>query len=222
MSLRLRSDLHWCDCAGRAVFLDVRADRYFCLPQAVNNAFLILAAARGEAADDSRLRMLIERGLLVETTSPQPLEPAPTIERATRDFAGGLTPGRGPVALTRAFASEVCAAWLVRTCAFQQVIALARSRAARCGPASVNVDRSIQSIVGASDAISFVTRAHDRCLVRALGVHSLCAAAGVRPKLIFGVIAHPFSAHCWVQLGDAVLVGGFEQARLYTPILVIE
>jgi hypothetical protein len=36
------------------------------------------------------------------------------------------------------------------------------------------------------------------------------------------VIAHPFAAHCWVQLGDAVLIGGYEQARLYTPILVIE
>jgi hypothetical protein len=44
----------------------------------------------------------------------------------------------------------------------------------------------------------------------------------VAAKLVLGVVAHPFTAHCWVQLGTAVLVGGFEQARLYTPILVVE
>lgn len=221
MPLQLRSHLYWCECAGRAVFLDVEADRYFCLPKAVNDAFLVLAAGGEHPADCDRLRKLVERGLLVETGSRQPLQPAPSIDSPARDLAGELTPERS-VAVLRALASELRAAWLVRTRNFHGVITLAQSRAARCGDAPVNAASLIQSIVGASDAIAFVTRAHNRCLVRALAVHSVCTARGIRPKLVFGVIAHPFTAHCWVQLGDAVLVGGFEQARLHTPILVLE
>ena len=55
-----------------------------------------------------------------------------------------------------------------------------------------------------------------------LAFHSSCRKRGLETKLVLGVIAHPFTAHCWVQLGTAVLVGGYEQARLYTPILVLE
>jgi hypothetical protein len=77
-------------------------------------------------------------------------------------------------------------------------------------------------MVAASDAAGILTRVHNRCLVRALALHSLCKRKGIGAKLVFGVIAHPFAAHCWVQLGSAVLVGGFEQARLYTPILVLQ
>ncbi|MGN6847894.1 MAG: lasso peptide biosynthesis B2 protein, partial [Sphingomicrobium sp.] len=90
--------------------------------------------------------------------------------------------------------------------------------AARSG----EMDRKIRSIVMAARSVSLVTRAHDRCLVRGLAVHAACSAAGVRTSLVLGVIAHPFAAHCWVQLGDAVLVEGYEQARLFTPILVLE
>ena len=36
MPLQLRGNVHWCDSGGRAVFLDVEADRYFCLPAAAN------------------------------------------------------------------------------------------------------------------------------------------------------------------------------------------
>lgn len=222
MPLRLRSHLHWCECAGRAVFLDVKADRYFCLPKAGNDAFLALAAGDEGRQDRDRLCPLVERGLLVESGSPRPFQPAPSIDCPARDFGGELMLPRRLVAILRALASELRAAWLLRTRGFQGVITQAQSRAARCGDAPVDAARLLQSIVGAADAISFVTRAHDRCLVRALAVHSVCTANGLRPKLVFGVIAHPFTAHCWVQLGDAVLVGGFEQARLYTPILVLE
>jgi hypothetical protein len=40
----------------------------------------------------------------------------------------------------------------------------------------------------------------------------------MNPSLVFGVRMNPFRAHCWVQLGGQVLIGDFEQVRLFTPI----
>jgi hypothetical protein len=102
------------------------------------------------------------------------------------------------------------------------VILRARARSPGRNAQAQGIERTIQYIACAADAAAFITRSHNRCLVRALAVHSACRAHGVPAKLVLGVIAHPFAAHSWVQFGDAVLVGGYEQARLHTPILVIE
>lgn len=70
-------------------------------------------------------------------------------------------------------------------------------------------------------AVSLVLRAADRCLVRALAVHSICRRHAIPAKLVLGVRMNPFGAHSWVQYNRAVLVGDVEQVRLYTPILVV-
>jgi hypothetical protein len=222
MSLRLREHLHWCDCGGRAVFLDTLGDRYFCLPQAANDAFLRLAARRMQNGDAERLQKLLARGLLIEAGAGASIEPPPLIEAPTRDFLDSTDAGAGLLPILRAFASELGTAWALRTRPFHAVIEAARrsSRSNRRTPSDPMC--AVQEIVAAAGAISFITRSHDRCLVRALAVHYLCTRMGCTPKLVFGVIAHPFTAHCWVQLGSAVLVGGYEQACLHTPILVVE
>jgi hypothetical protein len=221
MALRLRDDVHWCDCAGRAVFLDAQADRYFCLPKSANDAFLRLAFGELEPQDPQQLRILLSRGILIETPERARLPSPPLIEPPTCDFVGEPFPGAGLLHILRALASEMRAAWLLRTRSFQRVIEAA-GRSPKRGRAQADPDRLLQEIVEASRATAFLTRAHNRCLVRALAVHACCKKSGIRPKLVFGVIAHPFAAHCWVQLGSAVLVGGFEQAQLYTPIAVLE
>lgn len=222
MPLQLRDDLHWCNCQGRAVFLDTSADRYFCLPQAVNDAFLRLATRAVQPEDDERLRMVVARGLLVESDGPAGMQSPPPIEAPTHDLLVEPLEGTSLPWLLRALLSELRAAWALRTRSFHDVIGTVRSRRPGRRSPSGKSDRSIERIVSASATASLITRRHDRCLVRALAVHSMCGKSGHRPKLVFGVIAHPFAAHCWVQLGSAVLVGGYEQARLYTPILVLE
>jgi hypothetical protein len=222
MSYRLRDDLHWCNCDGRAVFLDTRADRYFCLPQAANDAFLRLAARSMQSGDVERLQLLIERAMLIEAGPNACIESPALIEPPTHDFLEEPFPRADPLSILQAFASELRAARALRTKPLQQVIEAARTGRPGIKGIQDNIDRSVQRVVAAASAISLMTRSHDRCLVRALAVHSACRSSGSNPKLVFGVIARPFTAHCWVQLGTAVLVGGYEQARLYTPILVLE
>jgi hypothetical protein len=222
MLLRLRDNLHWCNCDGRAVFLDTRADRYFCLPQAANGAFLRLAARDIQPGDGERLQLLVERDMLIEAGPDARIEPPALIEPPTHDLLEETMPCADPVSILRALLLELRAASALRRKPFHQVVEAARHGRPGNRRIAGDPDRSIQEIVSAATALSFITRSHDRCLVRALAVHSACRSIGSKPKLVFGVIAHPFTAHCWVQLGSAVLVGGYEQARLYTPILVLE
>jgi hypothetical protein len=219
MPLQLRDHLHWCNCEGRVVFLDTQADRYFCLPEAANEAFLRLATGTLQDGDAERLHMLVERGVLIETSEPARLRSPAQNEAPTHDFLEEPIQRAAPLRILRALASELSAAWALRKKPFHKVIDAVRNGQAR---RQSNSARAIEEIVSAAAAVSLITRSHDRCLVRALAVHSACRNSGSNPQLVFGVIAHPFTAHCWVQLGSAVLVGGYEQARLYTPILVLE
>jgi hypothetical protein len=221
MALQLRDDLHWCDCQGRAVFLDTRADRYFCLPQASNAAFLRLAARTTREADRDLLHQLIAKRVLVEAGTEAPFRLPPAIDAPTHDMVE--EPFRTTTLwVIRALLAEFRAARTVRMRRFHDLIESARDRGQSARDARGKARWQVEQIAAASAAAAFVTRSHDRCLVRALAVHALCSRTAVRPKLVFGVAAHPFAAHCWVQLGSAVLVGGFEQARLHTPVLVIE
>lgn len=125
------------------------------------------------------------------------------------------------MAILRALAWEQYAAWQLRTRPFSEAVALARRHLSRRDAPHDN-GPVIRSIAAAADAAAFITRSHDRCLVRGLAVQAACRGRGIPAKLVLGVIGHPFAAHCWVQVGDAVVIGEYEQARLYTPILVVE
>ena len=222
MPFQLRDNIHWCVCAGRAVFLDLEADRYFCLPKEANDTFLRLATCNSSPADTGELQALLARELLIDVDGDGSVRTPPSIEAPLHDLLSEPFPRIRPIQLVRALACELRAAWLLRTRPLLEVLASAARHGSGERPMPQELDHSLPAIVAASNAIALVTRVHNRCLVRALALPALCKSRGIRPKLVFGVIAHPFAAHCWVQLGTAVLVGGAEQARLYTPILVIE
>lgn len=222
MPLQLRADIQWCDCGGRAVFLDVEQDRYFCLPARSNDAFLRLAAGDATPGDSECLQNLVSRGILVEKGAPTAMAHPPVIDTPDRDLADERHSRPGPSSILNQLVSEALAARLLRTRSFSKAVGAIRRKASIDRPPPHDRDKALQVIAGAASAVSYLIGAHDRCLVRALAVHSICMRRGIRPKLVFGVIVHPFAAHCWVQYENAVLVGGFEQAQLYTPILVIE
>jgi hypothetical protein len=221
MPLQLRDNVHWCDSGGRAVFLDAEADRYFCLPTAINDAFMRLATGRMQPGDPEQLQMLVERRILVEVCAPVDFPPPPQVEPPIRDWMNERSGGARLLPAVRALAAEISAARRLRSKPFIEVLENAKGSGSKQKPPR-DRDERLRAIVSASRLVAYLLREQDRCLVRALAVHSACKKSGIRAKLVFGVIAHPFAAHCWVQLRGAVLVGAFEQARLYTPILVIE
>lgn len=220
MAFRLRDNLYWCHCGGRVVFLDVEADRYFCLPFGAEAAFARLAIGEMEPGDVERLCALIARGMLIEDSGSPGLHPPPSLQPAAGDLLQEPYPPPHIRDVLGAFASEARAAWLLRRRPFLEVV----KGIERCGHrrrSSLDHDTRLRRIVSGSAAISLVLRAADRCLVRAIALHSICSRNGIHPRLVLGVRVNPFRAHCWVQLDETVLVGDFEQVRLFTPIMAV-
>jgi hypothetical protein len=59
------------------------------------------------------------------------------------------------------------------------------------------------------------------CLHRAFLLLFMLRRAGADAVWVFGVRTWPFSAHCWVQVGDAVLDDDPERVSRYTPIMAV-
>jgi hypothetical protein len=221
MTLRLRDNLHWCTVGGQVIFLDVEEDRYFRLPSRLNAAFERVAASGLEPGDCQSLAALIDRGMLIEDQAAAGLRPPPAIPPATRDFLEAPCPVPGLAQVAKTMLAELQITSLLRRRSLLHVLEAIEQEGVRPCTSSSEIDVRLGGIVAASMAVALVLRAADRCLVRALAVHRACSRSGATVKLVFGVRTDPFAAHCWVQLEEMVLVGEFEQVRLFTPILVL-
>lgn len=220
--LQLRDNIHWCNSGGRAIFLDVESDRYFCLPAATNDLFLSYANGELRETDAQLLAPLVASGILVESSRSGRIRQPPAIDFPERDLADKPEAFPRLFAIARQLLCEIHSARLLRTKSFAQVLERVERNKVHHRRRPRERDGALEAIAAAARGASYVMRVQDRCLVRALAVHALCARSGIRPTLVFGVIAHPFAAHCWVQVGKAMIAGGIEQARLYAPILVLE
>lgn len=219
MPWRLRDNLHWCVCGGRAIFLDVEADRYFCLSPSTDAAFLRLAGGGQLPGDLDLLHSLLKRRLLIEDSIADRMRTFLPISHATGDFQRDPSVRPRPFEILELLASEIKASCLLRTMPLLDVV---KNAALPCptDDKSTRRSRTLHSLVRSASEASLFLRATDRCLPRALAVQKICRSRGIETKLIFGVRTNPFGAHSWVQLGECVIVGDFEQVRLYTPIAV--
>ncbi|WP_312062938.1 lasso peptide biosynthesis B2 protein [Brevundimonas sp.] len=54
-----------------------------------------------------------------------------------------------------------------------------------------------------------------------LSVARVLASRGRGATWVFGVRTWPFSAHCWLQVGDVLLDDDLDRVALYTPIMAV-
>ena len=59
------------------------------------------------------------------------------------------------------------------------------------------------------------------CLFDSLALLEFLAAYHSYPRIVFGVVADPFQAHCWLQEGDVLLNDDLEQVGKYEPIMSV-
>lgn len=219
MPLRLRDNLHWCLCAGRAIFLDLEHDRYFRLPPKAEAAFLRLADGTPRPRDGERLDMLLARGPIsggARAPSRKRRLPVPVA-----DFVRDLPRRSSLRAAAAAFVYQLHAAWLLRRLGIGQATKRIETRAASIGNPPQDQEERLAEILAPFSGTGLILPAADRCLPRALALHALCCRNNIRTQVVIGVRADPFAAHCWVQREDLVLIGDYEQARLFTPIAVL-
>ena len=63
--------------------------------------------------------------------------------------------------------------------------------------------------------------ARSPCLFESLALGEFLASQGLFPRIVFGVDANPFAAHCWLQWDDVVINDSPEYVSRFTPIMVI-
>jgi hypothetical protein len=59
------------------------------------------------------------------------------------------------------------------------------------------------------------------CLFDSLALLEFLAGYHSYPRIVFGVVADPFQAHCWLQEGDVLLNDDLERVGKYKPIMSV-
>jgi len=223
MGYALRDQLSFCHVGERTVFLDLRADRYFCLPLSAEAAFARLQRGdRLSVTEQDALSPLIRDGFLCEqpgAADVRPCLPVPPPVISLLDVGAPLSPMRH-VAL--AMWDIAMAALQLRRRPLSLVLSgMDRPRPNGPGRSPAQISGMIAPLCAAFHRAGLVVGQHDKCLPRAIAMMRFMARFGVAADLVFGVQMRPFAAHCWVQHGRVLLGDRVERVRDYTPILVI-
>ncbi|HLZ79582.1 MAG TPA: lasso peptide biosynthesis B2 protein [Sphingomonas sp.] len=222
MQLALRNGISFCQVGGRTVFLDIVADRYFCLSAVAECSFLRLVENGGSAThEDACLSNLISRDMLVRSSAafaPRPCGPPPLPEASLLDRS---MPRAGMTGAASALCSLGAARARLRVTGLAPTLSRLAARKALlpCGSGAVEplLERMMAGFVRASCIATLL----DNCLAHSIAVASRMVAGGIRPDVILGVQLGPFAAHCWVQHEDRIINDRFDMVRTFTPILAI-
>ena len=222
MGLMLRPGVSYCEVAGRLMFLDLEADRYFCLGRRAEAAFR--AASTGPAAageQDEALLSLRQSGLLVSTSDEHRLAACRGLAAAEASLLNDLRIG-APVRLKMAVLRDLAAAhFALRWQPLNVVLGRLAQQKSRATPRLSPGHATAQEVAAAFDWSSAIVRSHDRCLPRSIAVAHRLARCGISADLVVGVSLNPFAAHSWVQCGSALVNDRPDGVRHFTPILVI-
>ncbi|MBR2172783.1 MULTISPECIES: lasso peptide biosynthesis B2 protein [Sphingopyxis] len=206
MMSRPRTDLRYSIIGADVVCLDLTTSRYFLLQGAAAEAF---KAATLGTATCGQLRWLVENNL-VEAGPPVPAPRlAPRPETSAFDNCLGSA---SPWTLVEALAEQ----WRARRSLARQ------SLGAILKPSSLSrgdLDRC-QSTAAAFVRAWRYRNATDQCLVRSIAMRAMLARRGLGSDLVIGVML-PFSAHCWIQVGAAVLSDPLDLVVNYQPLLTV-
>lgn len=223
MYMHLRGNVEYCVAAGEVVLLDLERGRYSTLTPDCRNAFLRLVKGRGlvDEADRQTLEALRRPGYLIEGAQSVWANGVMALDVAQDDFdlPDGLKV-RAPLLVHVIFSQWVLATHL-RIFSLSAVLKYVRRSKKGLSIRTTDSDRIIQSVVNAFEMSSFLLGRTDRCLVRSLAMFMMLQRRGVSSRLIFGVRADPFAAHCWVERNGAVLNDVAENVRCFTPIMVL-
>lgn len=221
MRYRLHPNVSFCLVSGRVVFLDLSADRYFCLSIPAERTFLrSIQGSELDSGEDALLARLTASGPLSCDRSHPPAIPCPAVAelRASLLDEPLLRPTLPGICL--AAASLFAAPVRLRTLGLNGAIRQLSRRKRRARLRSVGKDRLLRAVTGYVRLRDIVTE-NDNCLVRSMAVANGLISAGATPQLIMGVKLQPFAAHAWVQCEDWLVNERWDVVRDFTPILVV-
>jgi hypothetical protein len=217
--LRLASGISFCAVEDRYVFLDIRADRYFCLTEAGDAAFRAWLADPDQVVAQTRSELL-DSGLLEDgparPTAPWTPPAAPRASLLDQDLPPASF-GAGLLAAQRISYARI----RLRLAGLERSLAhygRAKRRARLPDAAALP---QCAAVAAAFSRAGQLRSSLDTCLVHSLAVAHALAARGAAAELVIGVRLGPFAAHSWVQQGELIVNDRLDMVRTFTPIMVV-
>lgn len=213
MCFSVPSELHYCRNGEDFIFLSLRTDRYFLLRGAPSDRFRRFLERSASARD---IEWLMSERLIVpsETTADFTAGPI-TVPRSS--ILESPLPAVGLAALVAAIRAQRAARRdLSRRSLGDIVRELANANRNAVFP-DIDVSRSLAS---AFQRARRYAPAIDQCLVRGVAMRRLLLRRRLEARLVIGVTM-PFSAHCWVQVGETVLTDPLDLVLPFQPILAV-
>ncbi len=214
MQLRLGEDIHGVMIDGDAVFLDVKADAYFCLPQI--GATLEIDGALLSTSEQALADGLCASGLATtDTIAPRRATPAAAPVRTARALISGDDQAAARPAWRhwRAVGKAAIVAARGRRRAFDRLLP---DRTPGAPPPSPDLLRDLAVFRRLAPWLPL----DGLCLYRSHLLRTYLETLGHSVDWMFGVRTWPFRAHCWLQAGDVALDDEAERVAAYHPIMV--
>jgi hypothetical protein len=207
-----------CVAAHRLILLDIRQDRYFQVPGAAAREMLAWLELRHACAPPASVLETLARARIYRPTDREPtnaLKERVMVPESIAAFEHRECARLRQIGIAR----TVAAAWLrLRTRSLHGTVSGLRTR----GPLPVrgHLDATLAEVHAFERGRGAVPIARN-CLLDSLALDRWLARRGLGSQLVFGVIADPFSAHCWLQTPEAILNDSFDHVSSFTPILAI-
>lgn len=220
---RIRDGIGFVGFEGRTIILDVTADRYWQLGANAGEALDALRTGATERVDARLLTRLRELGFVAPTDgepdqsrSEQCRLPVPSdsaLERIELPSHGDWWT-LGEVALLT-FAARIA----LRARPLKAVLDRIAIRRARIG--SPENRPGLDALAQQFARLRRLLPLRPLCLPDSIAFLWFVMRRGHAPRLVFGVEAFPFTAHCWAQDGSIVLTDALDHASRFRPILVL-
>lgn len=206
----------FCRVGEKLVFLDLNRDRYVAFGNGIRCAFERLVS--GQPNDSDSMTHLIATGLIDRCDCETQLE-AVTANVPTSDLS--VRPlGRPELQMTvAAFRHLYWAKGAMQSGRLAKTVSELRN--AKHHREVTGDERDLVDLAAAYAAARLLVPLAPKCLLDSLALFRLLVTHNMSPTFIFGVRLTPFAAHCWLQSSTVVLTGTAEDARNFTPIMVI-
>lgn len=221
--VRVRDGIYFCHSDGPYVFLDLTRDKYFLLDLDSSNRFKELAAASGIVSDETKALTdeLLQCGILDSSINGDFGHETNSVSTSLKTLIDLDSPSEIAIRLPHviSFMLAYGRAWvLVRARSTQYLVDRVRGRR-KSKQARIDHKRLRDLVSSFQYLATFFYSRQDQCFLDAVVLMEYLALNSIYATWVFAVTAHPFSAHCWVQLNEFLLNDRATKVMPFTPIL---
>lgn len=225
---RIADGIGFCRFEGRTIVLDITADRYWQLGEDAGRILETVGAGMTGGIDEHALARLVTLGFVAPAgEGPAAMTESPgaaigaslshpsksALEQAVQQARAGWTTACEVATLV------IAARVALRRLALKTILDRLAARRQRTTPPAPAADLAL--LAHRFARCRRLVPLRPLCLPDSIAFLWFAMRRGHAPRLVFGVEAFPFTAHCWVQDGSVVLTDALDHASRFKSIMVL-